>query len=91
MKLDIQDSKDRLDVLEGITITTINEQITAINSSITDLQEMDETLDGYINTLETTAADLMKRLKIYCIQEEKTVTFLRLGQIGQSSNKNLDI
>ena len=36
-------------------------------------------------------ADLMKRLKIYCIQEEKTVTFLRLGQIGQSSNKNLDI
>ena len=64
MKLDIQDSKDRLDVLEGITITTINEQITAINSSITDLQDMDETLDGYIKTLETTAADLMKRLKI---------------------------
>ena len=45
MKLDIQDSKDRLDVLEGTTITTINEQITAINSSITDLQDMDKTLD----------------------------------------------
>ena len=62
MKLDIQDSKDRLDVLEGTTITTINEQITAINSSITDLQSMDETLDGYIKTLETTAADLQKQI-----------------------------
>ena len=62
MKLDIQDSKDRLDVLEGTTITTINEQITAINSSITDLQDMDETLDGYIKTLETTATDLQKQI-----------------------------
>ena len=62
MKLDIQDSKDRLDVLEGTTITTINEQIIAINSSITDLQSMDETLGGYIKTLETTAADLQKQI-----------------------------
>ena len=62
MKLDIQDSKDRLDVLEGTTITTINEQITAINSSITDLQSMDETLDGYIKTLETTATALQKQI-----------------------------
>ena len=62
MKLDIQDSKDRLDVLEGTTITTINEQITAINSSITDLQSMDETLDGYIKSLETTAENLQKQI-----------------------------
>ena len=62
MKLDIQDSKDRLDALEGTTITTINEQITAINSSITDLQDMDETLDGYIKTLETTAENLQKQI-----------------------------
>jgi len=62
MKLDIQDSKDRLDVLEGTTITTINEQITVINSSITDLQDMDETLDGYIKTLETTAENLQKQI-----------------------------
>ena len=62
MKLDIQDSKDRLDVLEGTTITTINEQITAINSSITDLQGMDETLDGHIKSLETTAENLQKQI-----------------------------
>jgi len=62
MKLDIQDSKDRLDVLEGATITTINEQITAINSSVTDLQSMDETLDGYIKSLETTAENLQKQI-----------------------------
>ena len=63
MKLDIQDSKDRLDVLEGTTITTINEQITAINSSITNLESMDETLDGYIKSLETTAENLQKQIK----------------------------
>ena len=62
MKLDIQDSKDRLDVLEGTTIATINEQITAIYSSITDLQDMDETLDGYIKTLVTTAENLQKQI-----------------------------
>ena len=35
-------------------------------------------------------ADLMKRLKIYCIQEDKTMTFLQLGQTGQSSIFELD-
>ena len=49
-------------MLEGTTITTINEQITAINSSITDLQSMDETLDGYIKSLETTAENLQKQI-----------------------------
>ena len=62
MKLDIQDSKDRLDVLEGTTITSINEQISAINTSISDLKEMDETLDAYIKTLEATATDLQKQI-----------------------------
>ena len=62
MKLDIQDSKDRLDVLEGTTITTINEQITAINTSISDLKEMDTALDEYIKTLEATAADLREQI-----------------------------
>ena len=62
MKLDIQDSKDRLDVLEGTTITSINEQITAINTSISDLKEMDAALDAYIKTLEVTAADLQEQI-----------------------------
>ena len=62
MKLDIQDSKDRLDVLEGTTIISINEQITAINTSISDLKEMDATLDAYIKTLDATATDLQKQI-----------------------------
>ena len=62
MKLDIQDSKDRLDVLEGTTITTINDQISAINTSISDLKEMDESLDAYIKALEATATDLQKQI-----------------------------
>ena len=62
MKLDIQDSKDRLDVLEGTTITSINEQISAINTSISDLKEMDESLDTYIKALEATATDLQKQI-----------------------------
>ena len=62
MKLDIQDLKDRLDVLEGTTITSINEQISAINTSISDLKEMDESLDTYIKALEATATDLQKQI-----------------------------
>lgn len=62
MKLDIQDSKERLEVLEGTTITTINEQITAINTSISDLKDMDSALDGYIKTLEATATDLQSQI-----------------------------
>ena len=62
MKLDIQDSKDRLDVLEGRTITSINEQITAINTSITELKEMNAALDGYVKSLEITAEDLQKQI-----------------------------
>ena len=62
MKLDIQDLKDRLDVLEGTTITSINEQISAINTSISDLKEMDESLDTYIKALEAIATDLQKQI-----------------------------
>lgn len=62
MKLDIQDLKDRLDVLEGTTIISINEQISAINTSISDLKEMDESLDTYIKALEATATDLQKQI-----------------------------
>ncbi|MBR5103074.1 MAG: hypothetical protein IKV05_00115 [Bacteroidales bacterium] len=62
MKLDIQDLKDRLDVLEGTTITSINEQISAINTSISDLKEMDESFDTYIKALEATATDLQKQI-----------------------------
>lgn len=62
MKLDIQDLKDRLEVLEGTTITSINEQISAINTSISDLKEVDESLDAYIKALEATATDLQKQI-----------------------------
>ena len=62
MKLDIQDLKDRLDTLEGTTINSINEQITSIKTSISDLKDMDASLDGYIKTLEATVADLQKQI-----------------------------
>ena len=62
MKLDVQDLKDRLNVLEGTTITSINEQISAINTSISDLKEMDESFDTYIKALEATATDLQKQI-----------------------------
>ena len=51
-----------MDALEGITITTINEQVAAINTSISNLNDMDSALDGYINTLEATASDLQTKI-----------------------------
>ena len=79
MKLDIQESQDRLDVLEGTTIPTINAQIASIDSSILDLQEMDKTLDGYIKSLESTAADLQKQ-----INDNKTEVELELAIINKT-------
>ena len=54
--------ENRLDTLEGTTINSINEQITSIKTSISDLKDMDASLDGYIKTLEATAADLQKQI-----------------------------
>lgn len=62
MKMDIEDLKDRLDVLEGTTITSINQQIFAISTSISDLKDMDEALDAYIKTLEETATNLQSQI-----------------------------
>jgi len=43
-------------------INTQEEQIEAINSSITDLKALDTQLDGYIDALEATAAELETKL-----------------------------
>ena len=62
MKLDIQDSKDRIDTLEGSSIPTIDEQISAIVTSIDTLERMDEALESYIKNLEATYAVLQKQI-----------------------------
>lgn len=58
----LKEYDNRLDALEGTTINSINEQITSIKTSISDLKDMDASLDDYIKTLEATAADLQKQI-----------------------------
>ena len=58
----LKEYDDRLDALEGTTINSINEQITSIKTSVSDLKDMDASLDGYIKTLEATSADLHKQI-----------------------------
>ena len=58
----ITDIKDRLDKIEGTSLTTIDRQIAAINSSINDLKGVDTELVGYISALQTTAADLQSQI-----------------------------
>ena len=58
----IADIEDRLDKIEGTSLTTIDQQITAINGSIEDLKGVDAELKGYIESLEATAADLQSRI-----------------------------
>ena len=62
----INDKIDRLDerlsLLEGTTIPTIDEQIANINVSIEDLERTDTELKGFITSLQTTAADLQKQI-----------------------------
>ena len=58
----ISDIEDRLDKIEGTSLTTIDQQITAINSSIDDLKGVDAELKGYIESLQTTADDLQSQI-----------------------------
>lgn len=59
----IADQTDRIDQLEKLSIKEIEDQITAINASIEDLEAVDKELDGYIQTLEVTAGNLQKELE----------------------------
>ena len=58
----ISDIEDRLDKIEGTSLTTIDQQITAINGSIDDLKGVDAELKGYIESLQTTADDLQSQI-----------------------------
>ena len=52
----------RLDEIEGTTITSIAEQIAAINTSLADLQRVDAALQTLIDDLEAETADLQRQL-----------------------------
>lgn len=58
----IADIEDRLDKIEGTSLTTIDQQIAAINGSIDELKAVDAQLNGYIEALQATAADLQSQL-----------------------------
>ena len=58
----IADIEDRLDKIEGTKITSIEQQITAINTSLEDLKAVDAALQKLIDDLEAEAAELQKQL-----------------------------
>ena len=58
----IADIEDRLDKIEGTKITSIEQQITAINTSLEDLKAVDAALQTLIDDLEAEAASLQQQL-----------------------------
>ena len=54
--------EDRLDKLEGSSINSVEEQMSGIRVSIEDLKQVYTEIDGYIDALEATAADLQTQL-----------------------------
>ena len=59
---DIADINDRLDLIEGTSLTTIDQQIATINGSIKDLKAVDAELNGYIDALEDDVEKLQTEL-----------------------------
>ena len=57
-KDEIENLRERLDSLEGTKIASIQGQITAINNSLPKLEKADDELEGYIESLQTTASAL---------------------------------
>ena len=58
----IDELGNRLDKLEQESIPTIDEQIVAINTTLTSLDAMDKELKGYIDGLTATAANLQEQI-----------------------------
>ena len=85
----ISEIEDRLDKIEGTSLTTIDQQIAAINASINDLKAMDTELGGYISALQTTAADLQSQIDATNTALAALESNLE-GQITASEQKVLD-
>ena len=58
----IQDLNDRIEVLEGSSIAPIEEQIRNINASLADLQDVDKSLSGLIESLNEAASALQTKI-----------------------------
>ena len=58
----IADHDDRLEQLEASFINSVEQQLAAIESSLSKLEATDKELDGYIKSLEATATALQEQL-----------------------------
>lgn len=58
----ISDIEDRVDHIEGTTLTTVDQQVTNINVSIENLEALDEALLQLIDDLQVKATDLQSQL-----------------------------
>lgn len=77
---DIASIQDRLDKIEGSSLTTVEQQITAINGSINDLKTVDAELKSLIASLEGSEneqASFLAELKAKDAELEKTIAALQ--------------
>lgn len=77
----------RLDKLEQETIPTIDEQITAINTTLVNLDAVDKELKGYIDNLTATATSLQEQINATNIKIEEVEVALQ----GEISTAKTDI
>ena len=68
---------NRLDKLEQETIPSIDEQISAINTTLENLDSMDKELKGYIDNLTTTASSLQEQINAANAKIEEVKTALQ--------------
>ncbi len=77
----------RLDKLEQETIPTIDEQISAINTTLVNLDAVDKELKGYIDNLTATATSLQEQINATNIKIEEVEVALQ----GEISTAKTDI
>ena len=78
----------RLDKLEQETIPTIEEQISAINTTLGNLDAMDKELKGYIDGLTATASNLQEQINATNTKIDEVESALR-KEIEDSNAENL--
>ena len=77
----IDDLDSRLDKLEQETIPSIDEQISAINTTLGNLDAMDKELKGYIDNLTATASSL---------QEQINATNTKIDEVKKALQKEIE-
>lgn len=88
---EIEAINQRLDDIENVSIATLNQQVASITISISNLEETDRELKGYITNLQNTATELQRSINSTNDKIDRVESDLRTDLDEKSTKLSGDI